>query len=225
MAATTLAMRRVWASLSAASLPISSATTRKAAPWVPARAASIVAFRASSLVLSATSLMTPEKVAISASCSARRSMRSRWAPMASTASTTRARTAAPLLDLGGEVAAHARGLLARERRVLGAAVQRLDRDGHALELGADVMHARGHRRGAHRGAGAAAAEGEDGAMDAADHVGDGGRQLGELVGGVGVARGRHGGEVPARVRELDLGLGREGGVQHGLLIGQKWAEV
>ena len=95
MAATTLAMRRVWASLSAASLPISSATTRKAAPWVPARAASMVAFSASSLVLSATSLMTPEKVAISASCSARRSMRSRWAPMASTASTTRARTAAP----------------------------------------------------------------------------------------------------------------------------------
>ena len=149
-------------------------------------------------------------------------MRSRWAPMASTASTTRARTAEPLLDLGGEVAAHARGLLARERRVLGAAVQRLDRDGHALELVADVVHARGHRRGAHRGAGAAAAEGEDGAMDAADHVGDGAGQLGELVGGVGVTRGRDGGEVPARVRQLDLGLGREGGVQHGPLIGQKW---
>ena len=50
-------------------------------------------------------------------------------------------------------------------------------------------------------------------------------QLGELIGGVGVACGRHGREVPARVRELDLGLGREGGVQHGPLIGQKWAEV
>ena len=62
-------------------------------------------------------------------------------------------------------------------------------------------------------------------MDAADHVGDGGGQLGELIGGVGVARGRHRREVPARVRGLDLGLGREGGVQHGPLIGQKWGEV
>jgi hypothetical protein len=61
----------------------------------------------------------------------------------------------PLLDLGGEIAAHARGLLARKRRVLGAAVQRLDRDGDALELGADVVHARGDGGGAHRGAGAA----------------------------------------------------------------------
>ena len=91
------------------------------------------------------------------------------------------------LDLGGEVGAHARGLLAGQRRVLGAAVQRLDGDGHALELVADVMHARGHRRGAHGGAGAAAAEGEHGAMDAADHVGDGTGQLAELIGRVGIA--------------------------------------
>ena len=125
------------------------------------------------------------------------------------------------LDLGCEVGAHARRLLAGARRVLGAAVQRLDGDGHALELVADLVHARGHRRGAHGGAGAAAAEGEHGAMDAADHVGDGAGQIGELVGGVGVAPGRGRGEVPGGVVRLDLRLGREGGVQHGPFIGQK----
>ena len=75
------------------------------------------------------------------------------------------------------------------------------------------------------GTGAAAAEGEHGAVDAADHVGDGGGQLGELLGRVRVVPGRDGGEVPARMWRLDRGRGREGGVQHGPFIGQKWPEV
>ena len=62
-------------------------------------------------------------------------------------------------------------------------------------------------------------------MDAADHVGDGGGQFRELVGGVGVVGGRDRREVPARTRCLERGLGREGGVQHGHFIGQKWREV
>jgi hypothetical protein len=129
------------------------------------------------------------------------------------------------LDLGREVGAHARGLLAGARRALRAAVQGLDGDRHALELVADVMHARGHRRGAHGGASAAAAEGEHGAVDAADHAGDGTGQLGQLIGGIGIAPRRGRGEVPGGVVRFDLRCDRQGGVQHGAFIGQKWAQV
>jgi hypothetical protein len=90
-------------------------------------------------------------------------------------------------------------------------VQRLDGHGDRLELGADLVHACRDRSGADRAARSAAAEREDGAMDAADHVGDRRRELGELVGRVGAVPGRRSGQVPRGVRA---------GVEHGYFIGR-----
>ena len=144
-------------------------------------------------------------------------MRSRWAPMASTASTTRARTAVPCSTSAAR-SPHMRADCSPASAASSAPLWRASTATATPSSSVRMWCTRDDTAAVpYRRARTAGAEGEDGAVDVADHVGDGGGQLCELIGGVGAACGRHGREVPARMRELDLGLGREGGVQHGPL--------
>jgi len=98
-------------------------------------------------------------------------------------------------------------------------VQRLDRHGDGLELGADLVYARGDGGGAECGAGAAAREGQDGAVDPTDHLADGVGQIDELIAGVNLAPRGRGREVPSGVGRHRLRRRWGGEVQHGRSIG------